>query len=118
MRRRNQLAANMSEKHQSGALNNLVPREARPVERRSWSWRYLVSATLLGGWYLYQNPEIVTNVFLSSSEGSKGSALPQLYAICSKEGNFIYTSEEGNPQVECVAVLNGTIVGVGARSES
>jgi hypothetical protein len=41
-----------------------------------------------------------------------------LYAICSREGNQIYTSELDTPQVQCVLVNNDTIVGLGAQGQS
>ena len=41
-----------------------------------------------------------------------------LYAICSKEGNQIYTSELDTPQVQCVLVNNDTIIGLGAYGQS
>jgi hypothetical protein len=41
-----------------------------------------------------------------------------LYAICSKEGNQIYTSELDTPQVQCVLVNNDTIIGLGAHGQS
>jgi hypothetical protein len=41
-----------------------------------------------------------------------------LYAICSKEGNQVYTSELDTPQVQCVLVNNDTIIGLGAQGQS
>jgi hypothetical protein len=49
----------------------------------------------------------------SGSESGLG-----LYAICSKEGNQIYTSELDTPQVQCVLVNNDTIIGLGAQGQS
>ncbi|KAG7566902.1 hypothetical protein FFLO_01403 [Filobasidium floriforme] len=49
-----------------------------------------------------------------SGSGS-GSGLG-LYAICSREGNQIYTSELDTPQVQCVLVNNDTIIGLGAQA--
>jgi hypothetical protein len=50
---------------------------------------------------------------VSGSESGFG-----LYAICSREGNQVYTSELDTPQVQCVLVNNDTIIGLGAQGQS
>lgn len=40
-----------------------------------------------------------------------------LYAVCSREGNKVYTSELDEPEVQCVLVNNDTIVGLGHQGQ-
>ena len=50
--------------------------------------------------------------------GAGGTAeLSGSYAVCSKEGNQIYTSELDEPQVQCVLVNNDTIIALGHQGE-
>lgn len=53
-----------------------------------------------------------------SGSGSGSESGLGLYAICSREGNQVYTSELDTPQVQCVLVNNDTIIGLGAQGQS
>ena len=67
--------------------------------------------------YFSQSTSGVDRYVDGNSESGSGSGLG-LYAICSKEGNQIYTSELDTPQVQCVLVNNDTIIGLGHQGQS
>jgi hypothetical protein len=56
--------------------------------------------------------------FSQTGVNVRGNDAPGLYAICSREGNQIYTSELDTPQIQCVLVNNDTIIGLGAQGRS
>ena len=51
---------------------------------------------------------------VGSSKGSDTSTpFPSTYALCSRSGAQIYTVDEANPHVQCLAVFDSYFVGVG-----
>ncbi|KAF8153667.1 hypothetical protein BJ912DRAFT_937591 [Pholiota molesta] len=77
-----------------------APVPVPPPSSRSWRWKLLAAAVFLS----------VVAYQLPTQSGRDPSAT---YALCSQDGNHIYTVDESNTSVECIVVQGSRIVDSG-----
>lgn len=100
-----------------------VPRYQKappPAKRPTRVLHYSLAILILGFFVLYSQRTGSKRQLITYGMGSKGSALPETYGICTKDREGIYTvpEEGGVGSVECVVVSGKEVVDTGSLSES
>ena len=92
--------------HSPKAEDNNCPATASP-ERSSLPWAmYLAAASA-----------IVACLMTIGHSSSSTSALPETYALCSRQPEGVYTVDQHNSQTQCIVVQGAYIVETGSLSE-
>ena len=88
--------------------NNSPATDTASPERLSLSWAmYLAVASAI----------VACIVAIKSTSSSTQSILPEMYALCSRQPDGVYTVDQHNSQTQCIVVKGAYIVETGSLSE-